>query len=92
MEKIEELEERVLKLIVLVRKLKEGREKLEKRMEVLEEDLTKKMDELSALQKQMAPLKQMEDDFNKLKEERVLIRTKVENILSELESVDLTGE
>ncbi len=92
MEKIEELEERVLKLVVLVRKLKEGRGKLEKRMEVLEEDLTKKMDELSALQKQMAPLKQMEDDFNKLKEERVLIRTKVENILSELESVDLTEE
>lgn len=92
MEKIEELEERVLKLVVLVRKLKEARGKLEKRIEVLEEDLTKKMDELSALQKQMAPLKQMEDDFNKLKEERVLIRTKVENILSELESVDLTGE
>ena len=50
------------------------------------------MDELSSLQKQMTPLKQIEDDFNKLKEERVLVRSKVENILSELESVDLTGE
>lgn len=91
-EKIGQLEDRILKLIQFVKKLKDEKTKLEKRVDILEEDLTKKMDELSSLQKQMTPLKQIEDDFNKLKEERVLVRSKVENILSELESVDLTGE
>lgn len=91
-EKIGQLEDRILKLIQFVKKLKDEKAKLEKRIDILEEDLTKKMDELSLLQKQMTPLKQIEDDFNKLKEERVLVRSKVENILSELESVDLTGE
>lgn len=91
-EKIGQLEDRILKLIQFVKKLKDEKAKLEKRIDILEEDLTKKMDELSSLQKQMTPLKQIEDDFNKLKEERVLVRSKVENILSELESVDLTGE
>lgn len=91
-EKIGQLEDRILKLIQFVKKLKDEKTKLEKRIDILEEDLTKKMDELSSLQKQMTPLKQIEDDFNKLKEERVLVRSKVENILSELESVDLTGE
>ena len=91
-EKIGQLEDRILKLIQFVKKLKDEKGKLEKRIDVLEEDLTKKMDELSSLQKQMTPLKQIEDDFNKLKEERVLVRSKVENILSELESIDLTGE
>ncbi|MBI5042275.1 MAG: hypothetical protein HZC10_00240 [Nitrospirae bacterium] len=91
-EKIGQLEDRILKLIQFVKKLKDEKTKLEKRIDVLEEDLTKKMDELSSLQKQMTPLKQIEDDFNKLKEERVLVRSKVENILSELESIDLTGE
>ncbi len=91
-EKIGQLEDRILKLIQFVKKLKDEKTKREKRIDILEEDLTKKMDELSSLQKQMTPLKQIEDDFNKLKEERVLVRSKVENILSELESVDLTGE
>lgn len=91
-EKIGQLEDGILKLIQFVKKLKDEKTKLEKRIDILEEDLTKKMDELSLLQKQMTPLKQIEDDFNKLKEERVLVRSKVENILSELESVDLTGE
>lgn len=91
-EKIGQLEDGILKLIQFVKKLKDEKTKLEKRIDILEEDLTKKMDELSSLQKQMTPLKQIEDDFNKLKEERVLVRSKVENILSELESVDLTGE
>ena len=91
-EKIGQLEDRILKLIQFVKKLKDEKGKLEKRIDVLEEDLTKKMEELSSLQKQMTPLKQIEDDFNKLKEERVLVRSKVENILSELESIDLTGE
>ncbi|MBI5182499.1 MAG: hypothetical protein HZA06_06275 [Nitrospirae bacterium] len=92
MEKIEQLEDRVLKLIGLVKKLKDEKVKLESRINVLEDDLTNKMDELSTIKKELMPLREMGEDFNKLKEERVLVRSKVENILSELESIDLTGE
>ena len=46
-EKIGQLEDRILKLIQFVKKLKDEKTKLEKRIDILEEDLTKKMDELS---------------------------------------------
>ena len=88
-EKMGILEERIAKILKVVREPKEEKRLLEVKVNALEADLLRKKEELDRVRLQMEETDMVHTELNNLTEERGLLRTRIEGILRELESVEL---
>jgi len=89
-EKMDILEERITKIIKMVKNLREEKGVLEARVSSLEDELRRKEEELERVKHQIEEAERVEERLNNLSEERGLIRTRIEDILRELESIELS--
>lgn len=89
-EKMDLLEERINRMIKMIKVLKEENISLNQRVVELEDDLAKKMAELERVKHEVVEIERTKDDLRYLTEERDLIRMRIEGILRELESVELS--
>lgn len=89
-EKMDILEERINKIIKIVKNLREEKRALEAKVASLEDDLIKKKEELERVKNRMEEIEKVKEELNNLSEERGLIRTRIEGILRELESIEFS--
>ncbi len=88
-EKMGILEERIAKIVRIVKELKEEKKILQERVRSLEEDLLRKKEELERVKQRTEDIEMVQVELGNLTEERGLIRARIEGILRELESVEL---
>lgn len=88
-EKMSILEERIVRIVKIVKELKEEKRLLQTKINVLEEDLLRKSEELERIRQRMEDTEVVLVELNNLTEERGLIRARIEGVLRELESVEL---
>ncbi len=86
-EKLDILEAKLLKLIENISDLKQKNNLLQEQIKDLQSEVSVKADEINQLSKENAELKQCSTESQRLLEERELIRSKIENMLHNLESV-----
>lgn len=89
-EKMHILEERITRIIKVIKNLREEKSVLEAKVAAMEEDLTKKKEELNRIKHQMEDVEKVQGELASLSEERGLIRTRIEGILREIESIELS--
>ncbi|MBI5378724.1 MAG: hypothetical protein HZA23_01025 [Nitrospirae bacterium] len=87
-ESVEVLKERFVRTIALVRKLKEEKQALDVRVRQLERELAAKTAEMQRMDQDFGSLRRIQEDLQKHSEERVLIRSRVDQVLRELEGVE----
>lgn len=87
-ESVEVLKERFVRAIALVRKLKEEKQALDVRVRQLERELAAKTAEMQRVDQDFGSLRRIQEDLQKHSEERVLIRSRVDQMLRELEGVE----
>lgn len=88
-EKLELLEERLMKVVKLVSDLKEKNASLETRVVELQKELAARSEDLSKYQEENKVLAQVQSKNSLLTEEREKIRLKIENMLNNLERIDI---
>lgn len=86
-EKLDILEAKLLKLIENISDLKQKNNLLQEQIKDLQSEVSVKADEINQLSRENAELKQCSTESQRLLEERELIRSKIENMLHNLESV-----
>lgn len=80
LEKIKVLEDRISEVMEYIKRLQ--KERLE-----LEQKLDEKDKALKEVQQQIEAHKSIEDEYNRIKDERVEVRSRVEKILNELKGI-----
>lgn len=89
LEKMELLESRIRNAIELISKLKEENSSLGRRVEDLEHELSSKTETLNSLSAEKEKADAMVSESKQLEEERDMIKSKIEDMISNLEGVDL---
>ena len=80
LEKIKMLEDRISEVMEYIKKLQKERLELEEKLE--EKDMA-----LKEVQQQIEVHKSIEDEYDRMKDERVEVRSRVEKILNELKGI-----
>lgn len=83
------LEEKITQVIDKLRTLKEENTSLNAKLSEQQEVLNKKDDELKTLRDELGSIDILKKDIETLNSERDTVRTQVENLIKELESVEL---
>ena len=89
MKKIQVLEEKISKVIDKIKALTEENKTLNEKISGLEEELGQKAGELKAARKDLGGVDKFKLEIEHLNKERDTVRSQVENLLRELESVEL---
>ncbi len=89
MDNIQVLEEKINKVINKLRTLHADKDDLNKKIEELQQALHKKDEELSAARQDLKSVHALKSDIDKLNTERETVRSQVETLLQELESVEI---
>jgi len=89
LEKMELLESRVRNAVEVIAKLKSEKSDLEQKMQELEKELSSKKEAFSSLQQEKERLDTLIKENQKLEEERGMIKSKIESMISNLEELDL---
>lgn len=80
LEKIKMLEDRISEVLGYIKVLQREKEEMEQR-------LREKENELKGVQQLIEAHKKMEDEYNRIKDERGDIRSRIEKILDELKGI-----
>ena len=89
MKNIQVLEEKISKVIDKIKTLTKENEALNEKVSGLKEELGQKDDKLKAGKKDIGSVGKFKAEIEKLNKERDTVRSQVENLLRELESVEL---
>jgi predicted nucleic acid-binding Zn-ribbon protein len=89
LDKIQILEEKITEVIDRINAVTEENNSLNSRVSELEDALKKKNDELTAARQDMKNIEVLKTDISKLNNERETVKSQVENLIKELESVEL---
>jgi chromosome segregation ATPase len=87
--KLDILEDNISKVIDKISMLTDKNKSLNNKITDLQGNLKKKDEELKLIRKEMKSVDLLKTDINKLNYERETVRSQVENLLRELESVEL---
>jgi chromosome segregation ATPase len=87
--KLDILEDNISKVIDKISILTDKNKSLNNKITDLQGNLKKKDEELKLIRKEMKSVDLLKTDINKLNYERETVRSQVENLLRELESVEL---
>ncbi len=87
--KLEILEDSITKVIDKIRILTDKNESLNSKITDLQVNLKKKDEELKLVRKEIKSVDLLKTDIKKLNYERETVKSQVENLLRELESVEL---
>lgn len=88
MNKLDILEDNISKVINKISILTDKNKSLNNKITDLQGNLKKKDEELKLIRKEMKTVDLLKTDINKLNYERETVRSQVENLLRELESVE----
>ena len=88
MNKLDILEDNISKVIDKISILTDKNKSLNNKITDLQGNLKKKDEELKLIRKEMKTVDLLKTDINKLNYERETVRSQVENLLRELESVE----
>ena len=86
---IQILEEKINKVIDKLKTLRSDKDTLTKKIEELKQALDRKDEELRAARQDLMSVDLLKNDIDKLNIERETVRSQVETLLQELESVDI---
>ncbi|UCH79910.1 MAG: hypothetical protein JSW20_09145 [Nitrospiraceae bacterium] len=89
MNNIQILEDKITKVIDRLKTLKSDKDKLNGKISELNEALLKKDEELRAARQDLKNVEALKNDIDKLTLERETVRSQVEALLQELESVEI---
>lgn len=89
MDKVRELEHRIVKVVSTVKEQREENRALQVKITALEDELRNKDDEIRHLRAQIEQAERAKQSIAALREERAAVRAQVEDILRELESIEL---
>ena len=89
MDKIKELESKVVKVVSAVKEHREENRILQAKITALEDELRTREQELARLKHEGEDSERMKQNLNVLREERTAVRNQVEELLRELETVEL---
>jgi len=89
MDKIKELESKVVKVVSAVKEQREENRVLQAKITALEDELRTREQELARLRHEGEDSERMKQNLNVLREERAAVRNQVEELLRELETVEL---
>jgi hypothetical protein len=88
-EALDVLQARITKMLDLLADLREKRDGLQSRVEILEQEGIAKDDELAHLREDNARLLKIQEEYKQLVAEREIVRNKVEGMLKHLETFEL---
>ncbi|UCE72052.1 MAG: cell division protein ZapB [Nitrospiraceae bacterium] len=88
MDKLQMLEEKITKVIDRIRSLTEENEALNGTIAELKEEILQKNDEIKAMKRDFKSVDSLKLDIEKLHGEREAVRSQVESLIKELESVE----
>lgn len=89
LDNIQVLEEKIIKVIDKLKTLKSDKDTLNKKIEELKQALDKKDEELRAARQDFKSADVLKSDIDRLNTERETVRSQVEALLQELESVEI---
>ena len=89
MDKIKELESKIVKVVSAIKEQREENRVLQGKITALEDELKTGEQELSRLRQEGEDSERMKQSLNVLREERTAVRSQVEELLRELETVEL---
>ena len=89
MDKIKELESKIVKVVSAIKEQREENRVLQGKITALEDELKTREQELSRLRQEGEDSERMKQSLNVLREERTAVRSQVEELLRELETVEL---
>ena len=89
MDNIQVLEEKITKVIDKLKTFNSDKDKLNKKIEELKQALDKKDEELRVARQDFKSIDVLKSDIDRLNTERETVRSQVEALLQELESVDI---
>jgi|GEM_PF-1243607 FtsZ-binding cell division protein ZapB len=89
LEKMELLELKIRNTVELISKLKEENSSLGKRVEDLEQELSSKTEALNSLNAEKEKVDTIVSESKQLEAERDMIKSKIEDMISNLEEIDL---
>ena len=89
MDNIQVLEEKITKVIDKLKTFNSDKDKLNKKIEELKQALDKKDEELRVARQDFKSIDDLKSDIDRLNTERETVRSQVEALLQELESVDI---
>ena len=89
MNNIQILEDKITKVIDRLKTLTSDKDKLNGKISELKETLLKKDEELRAARQDLKSVEALKNDIDKLTLERETVRSQVEALLQELESVEI---
>jgi chromosome segregation ATPase len=88
-EKMQMLEEKIVKAIDKLKSLGEENSVLNEKISELQGDLVKKDEEIRSVKQELGNVDILMTDIDKLKNEREAVKSQVENLIKELDSVEL---
>lgn len=83
------LEDKINKVIIKLKTLNSDKDDLNKKIEELQQALDKKDEELKVARQDLTSVDALKGDIDKLNTERETVRSQVEALLQELESVEI---
>jgi chromosome segregation ATPase len=88
-EKMQMLEEKIVKAIDKLKSLGKENSVLNEKISELQGDLVKKDEEIRSVKQDLGNVDILMTDIDKLKNERETVKSQVENLIKELDSVEL---
>ncbi len=88
-DKVKLLENKIVKAVNVIKQLREENNDLHAKITGLEDHVKTKDDEIQQLQMQEKESERMKQDMDYMIEERDTVRTQVEELLKELDSIEL---
>lgn len=89
LEKIENLEGRIMKVLEVVRTLKQEKERLIQRVDDLEKELEERTEEVARAKADMEGVHALQEELERVTDERNRVRGKIGSLLEELEKVEI---
>lgn len=89
LEKIENLEGRIMKVLEVVKTLKYEKEELLRRVDALESELEARTEELARAKADIEGVQSLQEELERVTDERNRVRGRIGSLLDELEKVEI---